>query len=164
MLAILAQEFQCWNILNWTLQNRIQWNLNQNGYIFIQGNAFKNSSGKWWPSCLGLNVLITNQNAIAYRYLQVSIYMCLLWHFLVNHKWIMPWKSSLIEVVLHVYDIFLLWISCIETCSIGVNPSHSIIQILTTFQQYASLTYLSVLWGLMSECFMEYDCWGNYFW
>ena len=37
--------------------NKIQWNFNQNSYIFIQGNAFKISSGKWRPFCLGLNVL-----------------------------------------------------------------------------------------------------------
>ena len=33
---------QCWNIVNWTLGNKLQWNLNRNSYIFIQENAFKN--------------------------------------------------------------------------------------------------------------------------
>ena len=33
---------QCWNIVNWTLGNKIQWNLIQNLYIFIQENAFEN--------------------------------------------------------------------------------------------------------------------------
>ena len=31
---------QCWNILNWTLRNKLQWNFKQNLYIFIQENAF----------------------------------------------------------------------------------------------------------------------------
>ena len=33
---------QCWNIVNWTLRNKLQWNLNRNSYIFIRENAFKN--------------------------------------------------------------------------------------------------------------------------
>ena len=33
---------QCWNIVNWTRGNKLQWNLNQNSNIFIQENAFEN--------------------------------------------------------------------------------------------------------------------------
>ena len=33
---------QCWNIVNWTLGNKLQWNLNRNLFIFIQENAFEN--------------------------------------------------------------------------------------------------------------------------
>ena len=33
---------QCWNIVNLTIGNKFQWNLNQNLYIFIQGNVFEN--------------------------------------------------------------------------------------------------------------------------
>ena len=32
---------QCWNIVNWTLGNKLQWNLNRNTNIFIQENAFE---------------------------------------------------------------------------------------------------------------------------
>ena len=32
---------QCWNIVNWTLRNKLQWNFNRNSYIFIQENAFE---------------------------------------------------------------------------------------------------------------------------
>ena len=31
---------QWWNIVNWTLRNKLQWNLNRNSNIFIQENAF----------------------------------------------------------------------------------------------------------------------------
>ena len=48
---------QCWNIVNWTLGNRLKWNLNRNLYIFIQEIAFEMSSGKWRSLFLGLNVL-----------------------------------------------------------------------------------------------------------
>ena len=33
---------QCWNIVNCTLRNKLQWNVNQNFYIFIQENACEN--------------------------------------------------------------------------------------------------------------------------
>ena len=32
---------QCWIIVNWTLRNRLQWNLNRNSNIYIQENAFE---------------------------------------------------------------------------------------------------------------------------
>ena len=32
---------QCWNIVNWTLRNKVQSNFNCNSYIFIQENASK---------------------------------------------------------------------------------------------------------------------------
>ena len=32
---------QCWNIVNWTLGNKLQWNFNRNLHIFIQENAFE---------------------------------------------------------------------------------------------------------------------------
>ena len=33
---------QCWNIVNWTLGNKLQWNLNRISNIFIQENEFEN--------------------------------------------------------------------------------------------------------------------------
>ena len=33
---------QCWNIVNWTFSNKLQWNFNQNSTIFIQDIVFKN--------------------------------------------------------------------------------------------------------------------------
>ena len=52
---------QCWNVVNRTLGNRIQWNFNQNTMIFIQENGFENAVCKMVamlskPQCL--NVLI----------------------------------------------------------------------------------------------------------
>ena len=32
---------QCWNIVNWTLGNKVQWNFKQNSNIFIQENALE---------------------------------------------------------------------------------------------------------------------------
>ena len=33
---------QCWNIVNWTLRNKLQWNFNRNSNMFIQENAHEN--------------------------------------------------------------------------------------------------------------------------
>ena len=33
---------QCWDIVNWTLKNKLQWNLNQNTKLFIRENALEN--------------------------------------------------------------------------------------------------------------------------
>ena len=48
---------QCWNIVNWTLGNKLRWNLNQNLNIMIQENAFENIIWKMaailsWPQCV----------------------------------------------------------------------------------------------------------------
>ena len=34
-------QSQCWNIVNWTLGNKPQWNFNRNSNIFIQENEFE---------------------------------------------------------------------------------------------------------------------------
>ena len=33
---------QCWNIVNWTNRNKLQWSGNRNSYIFIQENTLEN--------------------------------------------------------------------------------------------------------------------------
>ena len=48
---------QCWNIVNWTLRNKFQWNFNRNSNIFIYENRMKISSAKWRSFCPCLNVL-----------------------------------------------------------------------------------------------------------
>ena len=32
---------QCWNIVNWTIRNKLKWNLNRNSNIFIQEKVFE---------------------------------------------------------------------------------------------------------------------------
>ena len=32
---------QCWNIVKWTLRNKLQWNFDRNSYIFVTQNAFE---------------------------------------------------------------------------------------------------------------------------
>ena len=39
--GLAPNRWQCWLIVDWTLGNKFQWNLNRNSYIFIQENAIE---------------------------------------------------------------------------------------------------------------------------
>ena len=47
----------CWNIVNWTLRKKLQWNLDRKSNIFIEENAFQNVVWEMLAIFLGLNVL-----------------------------------------------------------------------------------------------------------
>ena len=53
-LHILVYHF------NWAIGGQFQGNIDQNATIFSQENILIISSAKWWPSCLGLDVLIVH--------------------------------------------------------------------------------------------------------
>ena len=55
--ALMSSPEQCWNVVNWTLKNQLQWNFNRNSYIFIEENFLKISPGKQGPFHPSLNVL-----------------------------------------------------------------------------------------------------------
>ena len=44
---------QCWNIINWTLRNKFQWNFNQRINFSFKNMHLKISSVKWQPFCSG---------------------------------------------------------------------------------------------------------------
>ena len=76
---------QCWNIVNWTLRNKTQWNLHRNSHIFNQENYFENivceMAAMWsWPQCL--NTLRPRQNG---RHFPDDIFKCI---FLNENVWI----------------------------------------------------------------------------
>ena len=57
---------QCWNIVNWTLRNKFQWNFNHNSNIFIQENALENgvcemASNLYRPLCVNTITLARSQ-------------------------------------------------------------------------------------------------------
>ena len=63
--APIHYQIQYWNIVNWTLTNKLQWNLDQIHTFSFKKNVFENmSSGKWRPSCLGLNMLRVNMRTM----------------------------------------------------------------------------------------------------
>ena len=45
-------------IVDWTLRNKVQWNLNRNSYISFKKMHMKLSSAKWRPFCPGGDELI----------------------------------------------------------------------------------------------------------
>ena len=53
---------QCRRIVNWTLKNNLQWNLNQYLTIFIQHYDFEKDVCNMVAICLGLNVMIIRRN------------------------------------------------------------------------------------------------------
>ena len=57
---------QCWNIVNWTLRSKLQWNLYRNLCIFIQENAFENVVWKMSPilsrpQCVNISGIIAGR-------------------------------------------------------------------------------------------------------
>ena len=52
---------QCWNIVNWTLRNKVERNFNLNSNISSKKMFSKMSSGNLRPICLGLSVLTYEQ-------------------------------------------------------------------------------------------------------
>ena len=70
-LSILGSSHylnQCWHIVNLTLGNKLQWNLNRNWYVFFQENAFENVVWKMAAICLGLNVLNSKSVSLSWRH------------------------------------------------------------------------------------------------
>ena len=57
MVVFWPAPSQCWNIVKWTLRNKLQWNLNRNTHIIIQENALENIVWKMaailsWSQCV----------------------------------------------------------------------------------------------------------------
>ena len=67
---------RCWNIVNWTIGNKLQWNLNRNSCIFIQENALKMSSEKWRLSLPPSFLCICIDASVGFTGL--GIYVCLM--------------------------------------------------------------------------------------
>ena len=55
---------QGWNIVNWILRSKPQWNLNRNSYISIQENVFENVIWKvaaiLWHQCVNVNFRVVS--------------------------------------------------------------------------------------------------------
>ena len=89
---------QCWNIANWTLRDKLQWNFIRNSEIFIQENVLENvvcemASILSRPQCFKRNPVLTCLvdykewlykdtdpwvKIIAFRYLAIGAYKCIL--------------------------------------------------------------------------------------
>ena len=93
---------QCWNIVNWTLRNKLQWNFNRNSNIFIRENALENgvcemASSLSRPQCVKTDVV---NNCGSWALLFEMPGWLPRWTFYVdwrkiNHKWCLHWQTSL---------------------------------------------------------------------
>ena len=62
----LSPVRRCWLIFNWTLRNKLQWNVNQSFNVFIEENAFENvicitAAILSWPQC------VNDESALVYE-------------------------------------------------------------------------------------------------
>ena len=53
---------QCWNIVDWTIGNKFQWNFIRNDKLLFMKTHLQTSSGKWRPFRLGFNELNTKMS------------------------------------------------------------------------------------------------------
>ena len=79
---------QCWNVVNWTIRNKLQWNLKRNSYIFIQENAFENVVWK-------MAAILSRPQCVKLKHGPVS----LTYFILSRSRWIH----------LHIYNIFIVF-------------------------------------------------------
>ena len=66
---------QCWNIVNWTLGNKFQWNFSRNSNIFIEENTFENVVCKMLfissrPQCVNIMIMETLSDSPFGNYLR----------------------------------------------------------------------------------------------
>ena len=64
---------QCWNTVNWTPRNKLQWNIHLDSYIFIQENLFENIICEKASFCLSINVLVHNNSTYSSL---ISVHTC----------------------------------------------------------------------------------------
>ena len=105
---------ECWNIVNWTIGNKPQWNLKRNSYIFTEENALENVVWKMVailsrPQCVDtINVLRfrigCNQLEYMIYYLLFIVLFCivntLLYFSVYSTSLMMLWCTSIINLTL----------------------------------------------------------------
>ena len=90
---------QCWNIVNWTLRNKLKWDFNWNSNISFMQMHLKVLSGKWQPFCLGINVLMTN----SYHSSLVQIHTVVTYVWIIcSHDYLPLWKSFIYVCVIYM--------------------------------------------------------------
>ena len=73
---------QCWDIVHWAPVNKLQWNFNQNSYLFIQENAFKivvcemmsiSSRPRYGTPLVSKHIFINRFNGPLTRYVKLRV-------------------------------------------------------------------------------------------
>ena len=108
---------QCWNVVNWTLRNKLQWNFNQNSCIFIKENAFHNVVCKiapilFRPQCVKMCSFYFN---LYHSHMKLYIHvMCLTFSYDYNDNYRVSLQgvcwlflNTLISFKIELYAVFL---------------------------------------------------------
>ena len=66
---------QCWNIVNWTLGNKLHWKFFKLYTFSFKKMHLKMPSGKWLPFCLSLNELILPRQYTCIWLTMASVFM-----------------------------------------------------------------------------------------
>ena len=117
---------QCWNIVNWPLRNKFQWNFNRNSYIFIHENAFEKVVCKMAailsrPQCLNAHVssfycthnrrlnsfLAAKQCCVFGEFSSWPWYLLYFMHYYVILVPVVPRVNTKIDVLFRTYGIIL---------------------------------------------------------
>ena len=86
---------QCWDLVNWTLTNKLQWNFNWNEYIFTQESAIENVIWKMVtilsrPQCVNITAIFAGAKGLSeletHCFTVVKQFICILCMLY------MPWK------------------------------------------------------------------------
>ena len=119
---------QCWNIVNWTLRNKLQWKFYWNSYIFIQENALENVAWKMAailsrPQCVNCIMYqpdprIKDQLKVickVYNLVPTAAKFCVMWEGLSLRSIIFQNLGQLFSFteVFHFF-LFCRWHSCLE--------------------------------------------------
>ena len=108
----LSDLTQCWNTVNWTHRNKLQWNFTQNSFILIYKNPFENIVRRIAailsrPQCVKIHLLafnnfisessLLNRRGMKTRDVSDDGVLCLTatqhflltdpWHYTVYHSW-----------------------------------------------------------------------------
>ena len=111
---------QCWHIVNWTLRNKLQWNLNQNSYIFIHKNAIENVVYKMVAILSLPHCVIKDKNATFQGYVYGISAMPSLadWYFLFSSAFVFDITDSMFYTYFScgivIYGCCAVCISCVN--------------------------------------------------
>ena len=96
---------QCWNIVNWKLRTKVQWNFNRNSNIFIQENGFESVVCEMaailsQPQCVKDDWPFPFSELILPRNINHSSWTNAIWYYLSIHYFIIHSMSCIKHVCL----------------------------------------------------------------
>ena len=120
---------QCWNIVNWTFRNKLQWNINKNYNIFSQENVFISAVCETaailpWSQCVNINEKRCNSFAHA---MELHLFCIKLWYAYaieLHLLCIKLWYAYAME--LHLLCIKLWYDYAIELHIFCIKPWHGL--------------------------------------